>query len=117
MKRNKRVLNAPVFLHFDYNELNRLFPSPEELQKRGVERLSLKESLHLALSMEQGAHGFFKRYAEKFNDTRGKAIFQKFAEEELEHCELIQKECDRLLGSSPPPPQRQEPESSSEKTA
>ena len=72
IKRNKRILKAPEFLHFDYNELNRLFPSPEELQKRGVERLSLEEALHLALSMEQGAHSFFKRYAERFNDTRGK---------------------------------------------
>ena len=116
VKRNKRVLKAPVFLHFDYNELNRLFPSPEELRKRGVERLSLEEALHLALSMEQGAHSFFKRYAEKFNDTRGKAIFQKFAEEELEHCDLIQKDCERLLGSSHPPPQHQESKSGSEKT-
>ncbi|MCY3756670.1 MAG: transcriptional repressor [Acidobacteria bacterium] len=116
VKRNKRVLKAPVFLHFDYNELNRLFPSPEELRKRGVERLSLEEALHLALSMEQGAHSFFKRYAEKFNDTRGKAIFQKFAEEELEHCDLIQQECDRLLGSPNPPPQHPEPEIGSEKT-
>ena len=65
--------------------------------------------------MEQGAHRFFKRYAEKFNDTRGKAIFQKFAEEELEHCDLIQQECDRLLGSSNPP-QSQDPEIGSEKT-
>ena len=116
VKRNKRLLDAPVFLHFDYNELNRLFPSPEELQKRGVERLSLEEALHLALSMEQGAHSFFKRYAERFNDTRGKSIFQKFAEEELEHCELIQKECNRLLGSSPPPAERQDPEIGAEKT-
>ena len=117
VKRNKRVLKAPVFLHFDYNELNRLFPSPEELQKRRVEQLSLEEALHLALSMEQGAHRFFKRYAEKFNDTRGKAIFQKFAEEELEHCDLIQQECDRLLGSSHSPPPHQEPETGSETTA
>ncbi len=116
VKKHKRILKAPVFLHFDYKELNRLFPSPEELQERRIDRLTLEEALHLALSMEQGAHRFFKRYAEKFNDTRGKAIFQKFAEEELEHCELIQKECDRLLSSSPLPPQHQEPESSSEKT-
>lgn len=116
IKRNKRILKAPEFLHFDYNELNRLFPSPEQLQKRGLEQLSLEEALHLALSMEQGAHSFFKRYAEKFNDTRGKAIFQKFAEEELEHCDLIQQECDRLLGPSNPPPQHQVPEIGSEKT-
>ena len=107
VKRNKRILKAPVFLHFDYNELNRLFPSPEELRKRHLERLSLEEALHLALSMEQGAHRFFKRYAEKFNDTRGKAIFLKFAEEELEHCDLIQQECDRLLASSTLTPQSQ----------
>ncbi|MYC81443.1 MAG: hypothetical protein F4X19_05045 [Acidobacteria bacterium] len=116
IKRNKRILKAPEFLHFDYNELNRLFPGPEELQKRGVERLSLEEALHLALSMEQGAHSFFKRYAERFNDTRGKAIFQKFAEEELEHCDLIQQECDRLLGPSNPPPEHHDPEIGSEKT-
>jgi Fur family ferric uptake transcriptional regulator len=114
VKRNKRVLKAPVFLHFDYNELNRLFPSPEELRKRHLERLSLEEALHLALSMEQGAHRFFKRYAEKFNDTRGKAIFLKFAQEELEHCDLIQQECDRLLASSTLTPQSQAPQAGSE---
>ena len=117
VKRNKRVLKAPVFLHFDYNELNRLFPSPEELQQRHLERLSLEEALHLALSMEQGAHRFFNHYAEKFNDTRGKAIFVKFAQEELEHCDMIQQECDRLLGSSTPPPQSHKPEIGSEETA
>lgn len=108
VKRNKRVLEAPVFLHFDYNELNRLFPSPEELQKRPLDKLSLKEALHLALSLEQEAYRFFDRYAKKFNDTRGKAIFLKFAQEELEHCELIQQECKNLLGTLNPSPQSKE---------
>ncbi len=116
VKRHKRILKAPVFLHFDYNELQRLFPKPEELQKKHLERLSLEETLQLALSLEKEAHHFFKRYAEKFNDTKGKAIFLKFAEEELEHCDLIQQECDRLLASSGPPSQSQQSESGSEKT-
>ena len=103
VKRHKRILKAPVFLHFEYSELQRLFPTPKELQKKHLKRLSLEEALQLAMSIEKEAHHFFHRYAENFGDTKGKAIFLKFAEDELEHYDLIQQEYNRLRDSASPP--------------
>ena len=41
------------------------------------------------MEMEREAYNFFNGYAEKFNDTKGRDIFLKFAEEEQEHYETI----------------------------
>lgn len=97
---NKEVLEAPVFLHFDYDALKRIFPSREEVRRKLKEDMTAREALELAMRMERDAHSFFSQYAERFNDTQGRDIFLKFAEEEEEHYELIRKEYDRLMSEA-----------------
>ena len=48
------------------------------------------------MEMERDAYRFFREYAQKFNETKGKDVFSQFAEEELEHYELIQKEYEQI---------------------
>lgn len=86
---NEEVLNAPVFLHFDFEALKKIFPSREEISRRLRPDMTEEEALELAMSMEKDAWDFFRRYAEKFNDTRGRDIFLQFAEEERDHYEII----------------------------
>jgi Fur family ferric uptake transcriptional regulator len=96
VKSNRKVLDAPVFLHFDFEALQRIFPSREEVDKKLNSALGETEALKLALAMERDAFEFFKKYADKFNDTKGRDIFEKFAAEELEHCEIIQSALDAI---------------------
>jgi rubrerythrin len=46
------------------------------------------------------SYNFFKDYAERFNDTKGKEIFIKFAAEEQDHYRSIQREYEKLTGGS-----------------
>ncbi|HUV14432.1 MAG TPA: transcriptional repressor [Acidobacteriota bacterium] len=87
---NEEVLNAPVFLHFDFDALKKIFPSREEISRRLSSDLNEGEALRLALAMEKDAFAFFSNYAERFSDTHGRDIFLKFAAEEQEHCETIE---------------------------
>ena len=97
IQKNKKILKAPVFLHFDFDALKRIFPSREQTRQRLQENLGVTEALELAMKMEKEAHNFFKEYAEKFEDTRGRDIFLKFAAEEEEHYNLIKLDHDRLV--------------------
>lgn len=97
IKGNKKVLNAPVFLHFDYDALKEIFPSREEVKRKLHENLTEEEAFKLAMKMEKEAHNFFREYAERFNDTRGRDVFLRFAEEEEEHYSLIKEAYDALL--------------------
>jgi Fur family ferric uptake transcriptional regulator len=87
---NEEVLKAPVFLHFDFDALKKIFPSREEISKKLKTDLSEEDALRLALAMEKDACAFFSNYAERFSDTQGRDIFLKFAEEEQEHCDTIE---------------------------
>ena len=60
--------------------------------KRLIEILDEKSALTLAMEMEKESYNFFKKYAEKFNDTKGKEIFIKFAAEEQDHYRTIERE-------------------------
>lgn len=93
---DQNVLQAPVFLHFDYEALEEIFPSRDEVRKKLDKDLSSLDALELAMNMELEAYNYFKQYADKFNDTRGRDIFLKFADEEQEHYSLIKQEYDRL---------------------
>ncbi|MFQ5740031.1 MAG: transcriptional repressor [Acidobacteriota bacterium] len=93
---NRSVLDAPVFLHFDFDALTRIFPSQDEAKHKLAQNLNQKDALEMAMKMEREAHNFFSQYAERFNDTKGKEIFLTFAEEELEHYDLMRRELDRL---------------------
>lgn len=98
IKNNKNLLKAPVFLHFDYGSLKKIFPTREELKHRYKnDRLEEKEALLLAMEMEKESFRFFKDYAQRFNETRGKEIFLKFAEEEEDHYRTIQQEYQKFL--------------------
>ncbi len=98
VSRYQGIHQAPVFLHFDYEAFKKAFPAREDLKTRIQEDLDEETALRLAMAMEKESYNFFRNYAESFNDTKGKAIFKKFSEEELEHYHSIEKELDRLLG-------------------
>ena len=99
---DSKVLDAPEFLHFDYEALKRIFPSREETRRKLSENLTEVEALKLAMGMEREAHYFFRDYAEKFEDTQGRDVFLKFAEEEKEHYNLIKEAFDRLSRKAAP---------------
>jgi rubrerythrin len=80
--------------------LKKIFPTREEIRKRLESDLDEEQALKLAMEMEIESYRFFRDYAERFNDTRGKAIFLKFADEEEDHCRTIQKEYDRVMRRS-----------------
>ena len=94
---DKNLLKAPVFLHFDYEALKKIFPTREELKTKYKNNLDEKQALLLAMEMEKESFHFFKEYAQRFNNTRGKEIFLKFAEEEEDHYRTIQKEYQNFL--------------------
>ena len=96
MERDKSLSTAPIFLHFDYAALERIFPSRREAKEKLGSNLSEKEALEMAMAMEKEAFGFFNEYARRFGDTRGKDIFMRFAEEEQEHYDLIKQAYDQL---------------------
>lgn len=100
IEKNEEILDAPDFLHFDYDALKEIFPSAEQVREEMARGLSEVEALKLAMAMELDAYHYFKSYADKFNDTKGRDIFRKFAEEEQEHYELIKKELDRVTAQA-----------------
>ncbi len=92
-----KVLDAPVFLHFDFEALQKIFPSKEEINRRLRSDMEEEEALRLAMAMEKDAADFFTRYADKFNDTQGRDIFLKFASEEVDHFNIIKNALESLL--------------------
>lgn len=96
VKKNRRILDAPVFLHFDFEALAQIFPSREEINRRLSPGMSEREALELAMAMEKDAYDYFSKYAEKFSDSMGRDIFEKFAEEEQEHYDTIKAALESL---------------------
>jgi len=101
IKEHGEVLEAPVFLHFDFNALKQIFPSRDEINEKLKAELSEEEALRLAMEMEKDAYRFFNTYAEEFSDSRGRDIFLKFASEEQEHIDIIKDAYDKLKASRP----------------
>ncbi len=81
--------HAPIFLHFDPCELERLIPDLRAYEKDGRLAIDAKNSLDVAVQLEQRAAGFFRDFADNFIETQGKKVLHKFAQEELKHCETI----------------------------
>jgi Fur family ferric uptake transcriptional regulator len=96
IKKDINLLEAPVFLHFDYAALARIFPSRDEVKSKLEANLGAVDALELAMKMEMEAYKFFTHYAESFNDTKGRDIFLTFADEEKDHYGIIKEEYDRL---------------------
>jgi Fur family ferric uptake transcriptional regulator len=90
-KQDKVLEKAPMFLHFDPCELERLIPDLQQYRLNGELRLNARQSLDAAMVLGQRAANFFKDYAEKFLETEGKRVFQRFAEEEMRHLDLIRR--------------------------
>ena len=85
-RQEKGLEDAPVFLHFDTCELQQLVPCLQGNLVGGQMLLDARRALEVAMQLENRAAGFFKEYAEKFGDTEGKRIFQRFAEQAMKHC-------------------------------
>ncbi len=94
--REKGLELAPMFLHFDPFELERLVPDLAEFDLDGVLHIDVRRALEIAMTLEQKAAQFFRDYAEKFLDTEGKRIFQRFADEEMRHFSMINRRMDEL---------------------
>lgn len=75
----------PTFLFFKGAAAG-LFAEGAESLKDQIDDL---EALLIGIRCERGSHKFFKRYGERFEESEGKRIFLEFAEEELEHLNLL----------------------------
>ena len=80
--------SRPTFLFFK-GAANGLFAAGADELKKGVDD---KEALMIGIRCERGSHRFFRRYGERFEDSKGKQIFLEFADEEREHLELLIRE-------------------------
>jgi Fur family ferric uptake transcriptional regulator len=96
----KGLDRAPLFLHFEPSELEKLVPDLREYESNGGLLLDARKSLQVALQYEERAAGFFREYADKFLETRGKRIFQRFADEEQKHFEQISHRMEDLAPAS-----------------
>ncbi len=93
----KGLERAPIFLHFDAAELERLVPDLTSHMEDGKLKMDAKSALETALQLEQAAAGFFKEFAGKFIETQGKKIFQRFAEEEMRHYDALCRRLEELV--------------------
>ncbi|MBN2318206.1 MAG: transcriptional repressor [Acidobacteria bacterium] len=91
MQQEKGLDQAPIFLHFDTGELERMIPDLSKHETRGEVNLDSKAAIEMATQLNRSASEFFKKYAEKFTDTLGKRIFMNFAVQEENHCDLIRQ--------------------------
>ena len=91
INQEKDLEHAPVFLHFDPGELDALIPDLSKYETNGELRLDAKTSADLALALNNRSSEFFKSYADKFTETKGKQILLSFASQEIAHSDLIRK--------------------------
>jgi Fur family ferric uptake transcriptional regulator len=101
MYRSQRGLEeAPVFLHFDPEELRQLLPGMQEEKTGEGMHLDARRALELAMQLEKRAARFFEDYADKFADTEGKRILQRLADEERKHYNSISRQVQLMLSAS-----------------
>lgn len=99
--RQERDLDrAPIFLHFDPCELEELIPDLSKYEMAGNLRLDSRHSTELALGLNRRAAEFFKAYAERFAETQGKQMLLSFAEQELNHCDVLRQRMEQMLQSA-----------------
>ncbi len=99
-RQDKGLERAPMFLHFDPCELEKLIPDLKQFEQDGQLRMSSKQALEAAMTVGQRAATFFKEFAEKFLETEGKRVFQRFAEEEMRHHEMMNRRREESLATS-----------------
>jgi len=96
--RQERGLDrAPMFLHFDPCELENLIPDLRAFESGGEFRMDARSSLEVVLGLKQKAADFFKQYADKFIETEGKRIFNRFVDGESRHIGLIGRRLEEMM--------------------
>ncbi len=80
------------------SEIEKVAPTIREKQQRtkGEAGLAELDALNTALDLERKAAKFFRDQAEKADDPRAKALFQRLADWEDSHFDLIQAELDHI---------------------
>jgi len=91
--RDPHLEDRPRFLFFK-GAANGLFAEGADELVAGVDD---QQALLIGIRCERGSHNFFKKYADKFEDSDGKQIFVEFAAEEKQHLELLLKEYRELV--------------------
>jgi Fur family transcriptional regulator, ferric uptake regulator len=84
-KQEKGLEQAPVFLHFNFDELQHLMPCLQASVVGGEMLMDARRALEVAIQLETQAAAFFREYAEKFGDTEGKRVLESFAEMVMKH--------------------------------
>jgi Fur family transcriptional regulator, ferric uptake regulator len=95
LQQDSQLEARPTFLFFK-GAANGLFAAAT---LRLENRLDVRQALMMAIRCERGSHRFFKRYGDKFEDSEGKKIFLRFADEERAHLELLIREYRALSGA------------------
>jgi Fur family transcriptional regulator, ferric uptake regulator len=96
-RQDKTLEGAPIFLHFDTGELRQLVPCLKDNLVGGEMLLDARRALEVALQLENHAAGFFKEYAKNFEETEGKQIFQRFAEQAIRECADLHRRAESLI--------------------
>lgn len=91
LSQEKDLENAPIFLHFDPDELEALIPDVSKYEKDGELKLDAGTSAELAFDLNNRSSEFFKSYADKFTETKGKQILLSFAFRESAHSDLLRQ--------------------------
>ncbi len=99
LQQEKGLHQAPVFLHFDPNELEEIIPDISRHENSGELRLDSKAAIELSSQLNRNASEFFKKYADTFTDTLGKTIFVNFAVQEENHSILMRQGMEGRLQS------------------
>jgi Fur family transcriptional regulator, ferric uptake regulator len=80
-QQEKGLERAPVMLHFDSGELNKLVPCLQGNVVGGEMLLDARRVREVAGQLGTRSAEFFKDYAERFGDCDGKRIFQRLADQ------------------------------------
>lgn len=97
LQQEKDLDKAPVFLHFDPEELEAMIPDLSRYENNGEVRLDSRTAIELSSELNRSTSDFFKKYAEKFTDTLGKRIFMNFAVQEENHSNLMRQRMEDRL--------------------
>jgi len=82
---------APVFLHFNPCELDAMIPDVSHADRTEMPAMDAAGAMKLALALNDRTTEYFREYAEKFAETRGKRILLEFAELEKTHGDFIRQ--------------------------
>jgi hypothetical protein len=85
-----------MFLHFAPSDLESLLPAASKYEKGGELRLDAQSSSDLVVTLNIKTHAFFRAYADRFPETRGKQILLNFADQEQMHGQRISRGADEL---------------------